>query len=134
MTLEQCLLYNLPKISDPRGNLSFVQSMDHIPFPIKRIYYLYDIPYGADRGSHAHKDLQQLIIPISGSFSIHLDDGLSKKTFHLKDPSQGLYITSLIWRTLDDFSSNAVCLVLASEPYIEADYIRDYNEFIEFVR
>ena len=133
MTLNNCQLYRLPKICDSRGNLSFVESPTHIPFPIKRIYYLYDVPFGDDRGGHAHKNLQQFIIPISGSFSIHLDDGSSQKTFHLKDPSQGLYITKLIWRTLNDFSSNAVCLVLASELYSESDYIRDYTDFLGFI-
>lgn len=131
MTLEKCKLVKLPKIYDSRGNLSFIEGNNHIPFSIARIYYLYDVPSGSERGGHAHKNLQQLIIPISGAFSIELDDGHSTKTFHLINPCEGLYIPRLIWRVLSNFSSNAVCLVLASECYSEPDYYRDYDQFVK---
>lgn len=128
--IENCKYIDLPKISDPRGNLTFVESSQHIPFDIARVYYLYDVPGGAERGGHAHKDLQQLIIPLAGSFDIHLDDGTSKKTFHMNRSYIGLYVCPMIWREIDNFSSGAVCLVLASRPYDEADYYRNYQEFI----
>lgn len=128
--IKACDLIELPHIHDERGSLSFVESDAHIPFSIERIYYLYDVPDAKVRGAHAHKQLQQLIIPISGSFDIELDDGESKKTFHLNRPDQGLYICPMIWRDLSNFSENAVCLVLASEKYDADEYIRDYEEFI----
>ncbi len=127
-------LLELPRVSDPRGNLSMVESMVHIPFDLKRVYYLYDVPGGADRGSHAHKKLQQLIIAISGSFDVHLDDGCNKEKFSLNRPFKGLYVPEMTWRYLDNFSSGAVCLVLASQNYDEDDYYRDYNEFNGAVR
>jgi hypothetical protein len=133
MPLNNCKLIQLPKIIDARGNLSFVESNHHIPFEIKRIYYLYDIPSGTERGGHGHKALHQLVIPISGSFVFALDDGKQKTDFHLHDPSVGLYICPKIWRVVKQFSSNAVCLVLASEMYQEDDYFRDYVDFIHSV-
>lgn len=123
---------DLIKISDNRGNLSFIEGMNHIPFEIKRVYYLYDIHSGSYRGAHAHKNLQQLMMPLSGSFNVSLDDSKSQKKYHLKDPSKGLYIPPGYWRELFDFSSGAVCLVLASDVYKENDYIRDYDEFSKF--
>lgn len=130
MGLEQVRIINLPKISDPRGNLTFVEGNSHIPFDIKRVYYLYDVPGGESRGGHAHYELQQLVIAASGSFDMILDDGNQKQRFHLNRSYYGLYIPKMMWREMDNFSSSSVCLVLASMPYIEADYIRDYNEFL----
>jgi len=134
MILEDCKIINLPKIADPRGNLTFVESSRHIPFEIKRVYYLYDVPGGETRGGHAHKNLQQLIISMSGSFDVVLDDGLEKKTVSLNRSYQGLYLPSMMWRDLVNFSSGSVCMVLASEYYDEADYYRDYDEFLKAVR
>ena len=113
----------------PQGNISVVENDKDIPFEVKRIYYLYDVPGGESRGAHAHKELSQLIIAASGSFSVTLDDGEVKRTFLLNRPYQGLYIVPGIWRTLDDFSSGSVCMVLASHGYDKEDYIRDYEEF-----
>jgi len=129
MSIDNCRLINLPKISDPRGNLSFIESGMHIPFDIKRVYYLYDVPGGSDRGSHAHKNLHQFIVAMSGSFDVVLDDGKEKKRFHLNRSYNGLYLCPMMWRDLDNFSSGAVCMVLASEHYDKNDYIRDYDQF-----
>jgi dTDP-4-dehydrorhamnose 3,5-epimerase-like enzyme len=134
MSIHDCKLIKLPKISDPRGNLTFVEGHNHIPFDIKRVYYLYDVPGGAERGGHAHKALQQLIIAISGSFDIHLDDGTERKTVHLNRSYDGLLIPTMIWREIDNFSSAAVCLVMASERYEESDYYRQYDEFVQVAK
>lgn len=134
MSIHDCKLIKLPKISDPRGNLTFVEGHNHIPFDIQRVYYLYDVPGGAERGGHAHKALQQLIIAISGSFDIHLDDGSERKTIHLNRSYDGLLIPTMIWREIDNFSSAAVCLVMASERYEESDYYRNYDEFVQASR
>ena len=131
MGIEECLLIELPKITDPRGNLSFIEGGQQIPFDIKRVYYLYDVPGGSDRGSHAHKNLHQFIVAMSGSFDVVLNDGKEKKRFHLNRSYNGLYICPMIWRNLDNFSSGSVCMVLASEYYSEMDYIRDYADFIK---
>ena len=130
MPLNDCKLIELPKITDPRGNLSFIEGGQHIPFDIKRVYYLYDVPGGSDRGSHAHKNLHQFIVAMSGSFDVVLDDGKEKKRFHLNRSYYGLYVCPMMWRELDNFSSGAVCMVLASAHYDEADYIRDYSDFL----
>jgi hypothetical protein len=130
MSIERCQMIDLPKIHDPRGNLTFVESNNQIPFAIERVYYLYDVPGGSDRGGHAHKELHQLIIAMSGSFDVVLDDGKDKKRVHLNRSYNGLYICPMIWRELDNFSSGAVCMVLASTKYDEADYYRDYSEFM----
>lgn len=130
MNIEKCNKLDLPKIVDHRGNLSFIESSRHIPFDIRRVYYLYDVPGGAVRAGHAHKELHQLVIAISGSFDIHLDDGIRKKTIHLNRSYKGLYICPMIWREIDNFSSGAVCMVLASDYYDEKDYYRNYTEFI----
>nr|WP_302830153.1 FdtA/QdtA family cupin domain-containing protein [uncultured Bacteroides sp.] len=128
-----CTMVELDKHhSDRKGNISVVENSNTIPFEVKRTYYLYDVPGGESRGGHAHKELNQLIIAASGSFTVTLDDGNVKRTFVLNRPYQGLYVIPGIWRTLDDFSSGAVCLVLASHGYDEKDYIRDYNEFIKY--
>lgn len=130
MNITNCRLVNLPKIYDPRGNLTFIEGGSHIPFEIKRVYYLYDVPGGAERGGHAHKELHQLIIAMSGSFDVILDDGNGKHRFHLNRSYYGLYVCPMMWRELDNFSSGSVCLVLASNQYDEADYYRDFKEFI----
>ena len=134
-SVYDCTMIELDKHhSDRKGNLTVVESLKTVPFDVKRAYYLYDVPGGESRGGHAHKELSQLIIAASGSFTVTLDDGNVKRTFHLNRPYQGLYIVPGIWRTLDDFSSGSVCLVLASNGYDEGDYIRDYDKFLEFRR
>jgi len=134
MPLSDCCIIELPIISDPRGNLTFVEESRHIPFDIKRVYYLYDVPGGATRGGHAHKELRQVIIAMSGSFDVTLDDGFERKTFHLNRSYYGLYVDTMIWREIDNFSSGSVCLTLASEFYDEADYYRNYDLFLRAVR
>lgn len=129
-TVNDCRLISLPKIADPRGNLTFVESGSQIPFDIERVYYLYDVPGGAERGGHAHRALHQLIIAMSGSFDVILDDGMQKSRIHLNRSYYGLYVTPMIWRELDNFSSGSVCLVLASTRYDESDYYRDHAEFV----
>ena len=129
-SVELCTVLELPKISDPRGNLTFIEGMHHVPFDIQRVYYLYDVPGGAERGGHAHKALQQLIIAMSGSFDVVLDDGVNRKRVHLNRSYSGLYVCPMIWRELDNFSSGSVCMVLASNRYDESDYYRDYAEFL----
>lgn len=128
--ISRCRMMDFPKISDPRGNLTFVENGDNIPFDIQRVYYLYDVPGGAQRGGHAHKALQQLIIAISGSFDVVLDDGHENKRFHLDRSYNGLYVCPMIWRALDNFSSGSVCMVLASNRYDEADYYRNYDDYL----
>ena len=134
MPLSDCKLIELPKITDPRGNLTFVEGGVHIPFDVRRVYYLYDVPGGSDRGSHAHKNLHQCIIAMSGSLDIVLDDGDRSRRFHLNRSYYGLYVCPMMWRSLDNFSSGSVCMVLASERYDEIDYIRDYSEFLQIPR
>lgn len=130
MSIDSCRIIELPKISDPRGNLTFVEGGRHVPFPIARVYYLYDVPGGAERGGHAHKALQQLIVAMSGSFDVILDDGSERRRFHLNRSYFGLYVCPMIWRELDNFSSGSVCMVLASNRYDEADYYRNYSEYV----
>ena len=134
MALNDCKIIQLPKIQDQRGNLTFIESDRHIPFDIKRVYYLYDVPGGSSRAAHGHKKLHQLMIAMSGSFDVTLDDGKEKKTFHLNRSYSGLYIPPMMWRDLDNFSSGAVCMVLASEYYDEQDYFREYADFIRAVK
>lgn len=122
-------LLDLPSIRDIRGNLTFIESSKSVPFDIKRVYYLHDVPAGAERGGHAHVNLRQLLVAVSGSFDVLLDNGLSRTTFTLDDPTKGLLIESMTWRELLNFAPNTVCLVLASEHYGEEDYIRDYVDF-----
>ncbi len=131
MGLEQCRIINLPKIAEARGNLSFIESNKHVPFEIKRVYYIYDVPGGAERGGHAHKRLQQFVIAISGSFDVVLHDGRNEQRFHLNRSFYGLYISTMVWREIDNFSSGSVCLALASEFYDEGDYFREYNQFLK---
>ncbi|MHB1947191.1 MAG: sugar 3,4-ketoisomerase [Gammaproteobacteria bacterium] len=129
MGIDNCRIVSLPKVEDHRGKLTFVEGMNHIPFEIKRIYYLYSVPDISDRGEHAHKNLKQLIIAISGSFNVQLDDGFSIKNFILNNPQEGLLVDSMIWRKLNNFTDDAVCMVLASDYYDESDYFRNYNDF-----
>ena len=129
MPLKDCKLVDLPVIHDNRGNLTFLENGRHIPFDVKRVYYLYDVPGGAARAAHGHRALHQLMIAMSGSFDVTLDDGQEKRRFHLNRSYQALYIPPMMWRDLDNFSSNSVCMVLASHRYDEADYYRDYAEF-----
>ncbi len=133
-SISNCKFIEIPKVSDARGNLSFVESERHIPFQIQRIYYLYDVPAGASRAGHAHKNLHQLYIPVSGSFDIVIDDGVNKKTVSLNRPYFGLYVCPMIWRDINNFSSGSVCMTLASDYYDEADYFRDYQDFLNEVR
>ncbi len=132
--IKDCKVIDLPKITDSRGNLTFIEEQKHIPFEIKRAYYLYDVPAGSERGGHAHKALHQLIIALSGSFDVEIDDGDTKKVFTLNRPYEGLYVCPGIWRELTNFSSGSVCLVLASNLYSEDDYYRDYDEFLSLQR
>ncbi|WP_092073004.1 FdtA/QdtA family cupin domain-containing protein [Prevotella sp. tf2-5] len=126
-------IINLPKITDPRGNLTVAEQMENVPFEIKRAYWVYDVPAGESRGGHAHKRLKQFVVALSGSFHVTLDNGYERETVLLNHPYQGLLIETNTWRTLDDFSSGAVCLVLASELYEEDDYIYDYEDFLKYV-
>jgi len=134
LSLAQCRIIDLPQIHDPRGNLTFIEGERHVPFDIKRVYYLYDVPGGAMRAGHAHKILQQFLIAMSGSFDITVDDGRKRKRFHLSRSYYGLYIPPMVWREIDNFSSGSVCLALASNFFDEADYYRDYNEFTKAIR
>jgi hypothetical protein len=131
MSLADCRIIQLPKIADRRGNLTFVEGGRHIPFDIKRVYYLYDVPGGAERGGHAHKELEQLIIAMSGSFDVVLNDGHKEERFHLNRSYVGLYVPRMVWRRLDNFSSGSVCMVLASNQYEESDYYRGYDEYLQ---
>lgn len=133
MRLGDISLVDIPKIGDARGNLSVVEGGRGVPFEIRRAYWTYDVPAGGHRGGHAHRRLRQFVVALSGSFTVTLDDGRERRTFLLNHPYQGLLIDTCVWRTLDDFSSGAVCLVLASEPYDEGDYIYDYDEFLRYV-
>ena len=128
-------IIELPKIYDPRGNLTVAEQMENVPFEVKRVYWTYDVPAGERRGGHAHKECVEFIIAVSGSFTVTLDDGKgNRKDFHLNHPWEGLLVPTGIWRTLEDFSSGAVCLVLASELFDEADYLYEYDEFLEYVK
>ena len=130
MDIDLCQIIDLPKITDPRGNLTFVETGRQIPFAIQRVYYLYDVPGGSERGGHAHKELSQLIIAMSGSFDVVLDDGEKKKRVHLSRSYYGLYVCPMIWRELDNFSSGSVCMVIASNLYDESDYFRNYDDYL----
>ena len=127
--INQCNLVDLPKVTDPRGNLTFIEGLRHVPYAIKRVFYLYDVPGGADRGGHALKACHQFLIAMSGSFDVVVNDGHRQKRIHLNRSYHGLYLPPMIWREMDNFSSGSVCLVLASENYSEGDYYRDYAEF-----
>ncbi len=130
MNIKNCSLIDLPKISDPRGNLTFIEGNNHIPFMIKRVFYLYDVPGGADRAGHALKSCHQFLIAMSGSFDVILFDGREKERIHLNRSYYGLHIPPMIWREIDNFSSGSVCLALASEAYDPNDYYREYNDYL----
>ena len=121
--------FELPQIQDPRGDLTFIEGGKHIPFDIRRVYYLYNVPVDSERGGHAHQELEQILFALSGSFRVKIDDGERQSEYWLRDPRKGLYISRLVWREMDCFSQGAVCMVLASQPYDEADYYRDYRAF-----
>ena len=133
-TVDDCKLIDLPKITARQGNITPVEGNKDIPFDIERVYYLYDIPGGAARGGHAHKELQQLIVSVMGAFDVVLDDGQRKRTVRLDRAYYGLYVPMMIWRELENFSSGGICIVLASMPYGENDYIRDYDEFLKLAK
>lgn len=120
----------LPQIHDPRGDITFVEGHNHVPFDIARVYYLYNVPVDSQRGGHAHRELEQVLFALSGSFRVTTDTGNSKQEFWLRDPRKGLHISRMVWREMDSFCQGAVCMVLASRPYEEEDYYRDYDEFI----
>src|SRR4026209_2436482 len=132
--LDLCRIIELPKIADPRGNLTFVEGERHVPFAVRRVYYLYDVPGGESRGGHAHRELEQLIVAISGSFDVVVDDGHAQRMFSLNRSYHGLYVPTMVWRELTNFSSGSVCLVLASTLYEAADYIRDHDQFVREAR
>ena len=131
-SVYDCSVIEIDKHHHEKGNLSVIENGKTIPFGVKRVYYLYDVPGGESRGGHAHKELQQLIVAVSGSFDVNLDDGKQKRTYTINRPYQGLLIVPGIWRELDNFSSGSVCLVLASTEYSAEDYIREYDKFIEY--
>ncbi len=133
MRVTDCRMINLPKITDPRGNLTFVESQKHVPFELKRVFYLYDVPGGESRAGHALRDCEQFVIAMSGSFDVVVADGIETARYHMNRSYYGLYIPSLIWRELENFSSGSVCTVLASAVYDEAGYYRDYDQYLEAV-
>ncbi len=132
-SVNDCQVLNLPKITDPRGNLTFIEGGKHVPFDIKRVFYLYDVPTEADRGAHAHHELHQFLVCLAGSFDVALDDGETKRSVHLNRPWFGLHVPPMIWAAEVNFDPGTVCLVLASDAYREPDYIREYSEFIRLV-
>lgn len=134
MDINACGLVDLTKMIDPRGNLTVAEGMKDVPFDVARVYWVYDVPAGECRGGHAHRHCREFIVAVSGSFNVTLDNGSDKRTFHLNHPYQGLLVETDIWRTLDDFSSGSVCLVLASDPFLEEDYIRDYDQFTAYLK
>lgn len=134
MSIKDCSLIDLPRVNDPRGNLTFIEGGRHIPFQLKRVFYLYDVPGGALRAGHALKQCQQFIIAASGSFDVVLDDGFEKRRYQLNRSYYGLYVPPLVWREIDNFSSNSICVVLASEQFDEGDYYREYDDFLAAVK
>lgn len=127
-------ILNLPKIEDPRGNLTFVEENNHIPFDIKRVYWIYDVPGGEVRGGHAYRKNKEFIIALSGSFDVIIKDGDKRKKFSLNRSYYGLYVPEMLWRSMENFSTNALCLILASEKYNEKDYIRNWDEFKKLIK
>lgn len=136
MSIDNCQMISLPRVQDPdgRGSLTFIESGRQAPFEIRRVYYLYDIPGGATRAGHAHRQLEQLLIAISGSFDVVVDDGAQTRRYHLNRSYCGLLIPAMVWREIDNFSSGSVCVVLASDYFDESDYYRDYNDFLKAAR
>jgi hypothetical protein len=131
MRIKDCRLIEFPRIADPRGNLTFIENERHIPFEVKRVFYLYDVPTAESRGAHAHRTLEQVVICLSGSFDVMLDDGIDQRHVHLNRPWQGLYIPPMIWAAEVNFDAGSVCLVLTSQLFNEADYYRDYDEYVK---
>jgi WxcM-like, C-terminal len=129
ISVDDCRIIQLPKIEDRRGNLSFIEGGEHIPFAIARTYWIYDVPGGQKRGGHAYRNLQEFVVAISGSFDVVVDDGRQRRVFSLNRSYYGLYVPNLLWRTLENFSTNALGMILASRPYEEGDYLRDYQIF-----
>lgn len=134
VSVRECRIIDLPRIADQRGNLTVIESDRHVPFTIRRIYYLYDVPGGSARAGHAHKALHQVLIAMSGSFTVTVDDGFARRKVRLNRSYYGLYIPPLIWREIDDFSSGSVCLAVVSDFFDESDYYRDYGEFLRVMR
>ena len=134
MSINECIIYNFPKIIEPRGNLSFIESDKHIPFSIKRVFYVYDIPSGANRGAHAHKTLMEMIVCVSGEVEVSLDDGKNKKLVKLNRPWLGLFIPPMTWISTGNFNPGTVYIVLASDYFSESDYYRDYELFLKDVQ
>lgn len=132
-SVYECSVVHLPKIHNQAGNITALENQKNIPFDVKRVYYLYDVPGGAERGGHGHRKLQQFIIALSGSFDVLINDGTNKKVVHLDRPYIGLHVVAGIWRELINFSSGAICLVLASEKYTEEDYLRDFESYLNFI-
>ena len=130
MDIDCCRILEFPKITDPRGNLTFIEQQRHVPFEVKRVFYLYDVPTGESRGAHAHRKLHQVTICLAGSFDVLVDDGKQRRAIHLNRPWQGLYIPPMIWAAETNFDPGSVCLVLASELYDASDYYRDYDQFV----
>lgn len=133
MIISRCRKFDLPKISDPRGNLTFIEGSRHIPFKIARTYWIYDVPGGDVRGGHAYRELEEVIISLSGSFSVVLDDGRNRNRVNLNRSYEALYVPNLIWRHIEDFSTNSVCLILSSLPFSVDDYVFDYDEYLRIV-
>jgi hypothetical protein len=133
-TVGDCKIVELPRIAHPRGNLTFLEGTRHVPFEIRRVFYIYDVPTEASRGAHAHRTLQQFLVCLSGSFDVALDDGCAKATIHLNRPWKGLYIPPMMWAAEVNFDASSICLVLASDLYDEADYVRDYSEYLRLAR
>jgi hypothetical protein len=129
-----CYPIEVPAITDPRGDLTFIEGGNHVPFEIKRIYYVYNVPVDSLRGGHAHRDLEQVVFALSGSFRMTVDDGRKRQEYYLRNPRKGIYMSRLVWREMDRFSQGAVCMVLASHAFDETDYLRDYDEFLAVVR
>lgn len=129
-----CYPIEVPAITDPRGDLTFIEGGNHVPFEIKRIYYIYNVPVDSLRGGHAHRDLEQVVFALSGSFRMTVDDGRKRQEYYLRNPRKGIYMSRLVWREMDQFSQGAVCMVLASHAFDETDYLRDYDEFLAVVR
>jgi hypothetical protein len=132
-SVELCRFIDLPQFSDRRGNLSFIEAGSLLPFEFKRFYFLYDVPFGGERAGHAHRNLQQVFFAFSGCYQLHLDDGRQKRTVLINQPNKPFYVCPGIWRVVDSFTSGAVCAVLASELYSEADYIRNYADFVDYI-
>ena len=133
-TIDDCRVLDLPKVSDPRGNLTFIESGRQVPFDVKRLFYIYDVPTGEGRGAHAHRQLHEFIICLSGSFDVELDDGSAKRTVHLNRPWKGLHVVPMIWAAETNFDQGSVCLVLTSELFDEGDYVYEYEEYLRLAR